>query len=323
MRWALLGSLAAIVTAAYYFQSGNKVVAVALLFAAVFIPVMEPFGVFNAVLVGKRDFKLSSLLGMAGQIAAAGALVIALFTTNNPVIIFVVYCGAWTATRYVSLQLTLKKFPPNQKREEGAVSYALHSTAINAFSILISSLDAILVYHYLGANELALYTFAMAPVSHARAILNAPIALAVPKLAGQSTTNVRRMVAERTSALFLLGIALTIACCVVAAPFYHVFFPQYVDAIPYSLLFSGTILLQVGNSFVAAAVNSRVTLIPKSVLYLLNIPGIVTAVSALVLIQRFGLWGAMSGQLLACATSSAITWIMWYSIRYKEHATQQ
>ena len=67
-----------------------------MLFAALFIPFMEPFGIFNAVLVGKRDFKLSSLLGIAGQIAAGIPLVITLFITQNPIIIFIDYAASWT-----------------------------------------------------------------------------------------------------------------------------------------------------------------------------------------------------------------------------------
>jgi O-antigen/teichoic acid export membrane protein len=323
MRWALVGSLVAILAAVYYFHGGNKIVAISLLFASIFVPLMEPFGVFNAVLVGKRDFKLSSLMGIAGQVAAAAALAVALFFTNNAIIIFVVYCSAWTTTRYISLQITLKKFPPNEKQEPHALSYALHSSVINVANILISSLDAILVYHYLGAAQLAVYSFAMAPVTHARTILDAPSILAIPKLAGQSASNINKILAKRTGILFLLGIVITMGYCLLAFPFYHIFFPKYIDAIPYSLVFSVTIFLQVGGAFVGSAVNSRVTLIPKRLLYLWNIPGIATAASALLLIQRFGLWGAISGQLLSTVSGSVILWIMWYAIRDKEHAVPQ
>ena len=321
IRWSLLGSVGALVIAAYYLHGGNTAVAWALVFAAMFIPFMEPFGIFNAVLVGKKNFRLSSLLGIAGQVIAAAALAFTLFLTNNPVIIFVVYCSAWTFTRWASLKITLNLYPPNEKQEPHALSYALHSSVINASNILISSLDSILVYHYLGAAELALYAFAMAPVSHARAILNTPTVLAIPKLASQAAVEVRKMLLKRTGILFLLGTGISVAYCLLAFPFYHIFFPKYVDAIPYSLVFSVTILLQVGTALIGAVIDSRATLIPKRMLYLWNIPSIVVATCAVFLIPVFGLWGAIVGQVLSYAISCAITWLMWYTIRDKEHAS--
>ncbi|MBI5469880.1 oligosaccharide flippase family protein [Candidatus Kaiserbacteria bacterium] len=319
-NWSLLGSLGALAVAAYYFYGGNNIVAIAMIFAAFFIPFMEPYGIFNAVLVGKRDFKLSSLLGIAGQIAAGIPLVITLFFTNNPIIIFIVYAASWTLSRYISLQVTLKKYPPNEKQEPHALSYALHSSAINASNILISSLDAILVYHYLGAAELALYAFAMAPVQHARTILNTPAILATPKFAAQDTATLKHMLYKRSLILFGLGIALTLGYCVLAYPFYMIFFPQYIEVVPLSMLFSVTIALMVGNTLIGSVIDSRATLIPRRLLYLWNIPSIIMAVGAFLLIQSFGLWGAIVSQVLSYASACAIAWVMWYAIRNKDHA---
>ncbi|MEK7509214.1 MAG: oligosaccharide flippase family protein [Patescibacteria group bacterium] len=321
MRWSLLGSLGALCGAAYYFYNGNDTLGTGLIFAAFFIPFMEPFGIFNAVLVGKKDFKLSSILGVLGQIAAAAALIATLFFTDNPIIIFAVYASAWTLTRYISLQITLRKFPSNDTNEPGALSYALHSSAINASNIVISSLDAILVFHYLGAAELALFAFAMAPVSHLRTIVNTPTILALPKLAGQSTAAIKSILMKRTGVLFILGAGITLAYCLLAYPFYFIFFPQYIEAVPLSLFFSITILLQVGTALVGAAIDSRVTLIPRRLLYLWNIPSIIAAISALLLIKTFGLWGAVAGQVLTYAASCVITWYLWYAIRNKEHTS--
>jgi O-antigen/teichoic acid export membrane protein len=190
----------------------------------------------------------------------------------------------------------------------------VHSSLINASNILISSLDTILVYHYLGAAELALYAFAMAPVIQARAILNTPTVLAIPKLANRTATDLARHTGGRTAGLFLLGLLLTVGYCALAFPFYKIFFPQYLDALPFSLVFATTIMLQVGTAYILAAVDGRATLIPKHLLYLWNIPGLVIAASAFLLIQRFGLWGAITGQVLSYASSCAITWFLWTTI---------
>lgn len=320
IRWSVLGSLGALALSAYYFYGGNTPVAISLIFASIFIPMMEPFGIFNAYLVGKKDFKLSSIFGSLGQIAAASALILTLILFHNPIASFITFGSIWTLTRYLSLKYTLRKYPPNTRDEPNAQSYALHSSVIGAAAVLVGSIDAVLIYHYLGATQLALYTFAMAPVLQARAILNAPTMLAVPKLAGKTTAEIRRLLKDRTIILSLIGTALTLGYCLLAYPFYNIFFYKYIDAVLFSMAFSITILFQVSNGFVGAVIESRTTLVPKHLLYLWNVPGLIIAVCAIFLIPVLGLWGAIIGQILSTACSSALNWVMWSIIRHREHS---
>jgi O-antigen/teichoic acid export membrane protein len=319
MRWSLLGVLGAIVCASYYLYFGNTTLGYSFLVAAFFIPLMEPFGIFNAVLVGKRDFKLSSILGSTGQIIAALALLPVLIYLKDPILIFAAYCAVWTATRFASLLYTLKKYPPNDKLEQGVSSYAFHSSVVGIMAIVIGSIDSVLVFHYLGATNLAIMTFALAPVAQFRSILNSPSVLAVPKLANLTTAEIRKIIYKRSGALFLLGAGLTLVYCVLVIPFFHIFFPQYTEGIPYSIIFALTIMLQVGNTLVGPVINSRATLIPTRLLYLWNLPSIVIATCAIFLIPVFGLWGAVAGQLLSYAASTAVAWCMWYAIKDKEY----
>ncbi len=321
MRWSLVGSLAALIGAAYYFYNGNSVLGTGLIFAAFFIPLMEPFGIFNSVLIGKKNFKLSSLLGVAGQATAAIPLFITLLITNNPVILFLVYVTSWSISRYVSLQIVLKQYPPNDKHEVGALSYALHSSMIGVSTTLIASLDSILVFHYLGAADLAVYAFALAPVSHAKQFLSPIATLATPKFAQQTNAAIKQWIFKRTLTLALIGAGLTAVYSVLAYPFFYVFLPQYTEAIPYSQIFAISLFLQMSVMLVSAVIDSRVTLIPKRLLYLWNIPSIVVGGSALLLIQPFGILGAIIGQLLGLLCTNLISWFLWYAIRDREHTT--
>jgi O-antigen/teichoic acid export membrane protein len=321
IRWSLLGSLGALAIGGYYFHAGNHAVAWGMIVAAIFVPLMEPFGIFNAALVGKKDFKLSSILGIAGQIGAAIPLALTVLLTNNPVILFIVYAASWTISRYISLKITLRKYPPNGENEPYALSYALHFSVVNASAVLIASLDSVLIYHFLGAAELAVYTFAMAPVTHARTILDGPTNLAIPKMATQRTADVRQMLHQRTKKLVFLGAVLTCCYCILAVPFYHILFHRYIDAIPYSLAYSLTLFTQVATAQLQAVVGSRTTLIPKRLLYIFNTPSVVIAACAVLLIPTFGLWGAIVGQLLSNLSGGFVTWFIWRSIQNKEHAS--
>jgi O-antigen/teichoic acid export membrane protein len=175
------------------------------------------------------------------------------------------------------------------------------------------------VYHYLGAAELAIYSFAMAPVAHAKQFISPIATLGVPKLATRPSQQIDTMLRRRTMTATLFGIGIVITYCVLAYPFFYIFFPKYIDAIPYSQAYSLVLLIQSSILLVSAAIDSRITLVPKPLLYLWNLPSIVLAICAILLIQRLGLWGAIIGQLLALSTTAILSWFVWYSIRTKEH----
>jgi O-antigen/teichoic acid export membrane protein len=185
---------------------------------------------------------------------------------------------------------------------------------------LIGSLDAILIYHYLGAAELAVYAFAMAPVAHAKALISPVTTLGVPKLAHQSSANISSVLTRRTVTATIFGAIIVVAYCILAYPFFYVFFPRYVEAIPYSQVYSLVLAIQASILLVSAAIDSRITLVPKSLLYLWNVPSIVLGLSAVFLIQYFGIWGAIIGQILGLGTTAIVSWYVWNKIKDKVHA---
>ncbi|MBI5469878.1 hypothetical protein HY968_00955 [Candidatus Kaiserbacteria bacterium] len=42
--------------------------------------------------------------------------------------------------------------------------------------------------------------------------------------------------------------------------------------------------------------------------------------TGILLIQPFGLWGAIVSQVLSYASACGIAWVMWYAIHNKDHA---
>jgi O-antigen/teichoic acid export membrane protein len=91
IRWGLLGGLAGLILAGYYFYQGNITLTVSFLISAVFLPFMDSFGIYDAFLQGRKLFDISAKYGIISQIIAVIILITTLFFTKNLFFILFVY----------------------------------------------------------------------------------------------------------------------------------------------------------------------------------------------------------------------------------------
>jgi hypothetical protein len=61
IQYGVLGTLAALILGAYYSYNGNQILAWAFFVGAVFIPFVNSFKLYNAFLLGKKEFKTQTL----------------------------------------------------------------------------------------------------------------------------------------------------------------------------------------------------------------------------------------------------------------------
>ncbi len=317
VRWGILGSLCSVGIGVYYYMHANTTIASAMFLAALFIPYMDPIGIYSSILNGKRDFRLLAILDSTSQIAATVILLIGMTYAKSAALLFFLYCASWTLARSIALWISLKKYPATNAIENGWREYGLHTSLVGSMSVVLASIDGFAVFHFLGASELAVYTFAMAPILQMRNLSAICTTLATPKFAIQNGSVIREHLAHRSRVLFMIGLGV-VACWILAAhTVYAVLFPQYIDAVPFSQVFSITIALSLGSSLVAGVINSRITLVPKHLLYLWNIPSLILGIGSITLIQYFGIWGAIVSQILSSIATASIGWFIWMNIRYR------
>lgn len=315
IKWGLLSAISSISIAIYYYINGNNTLAISFLIASGFLPFMDSFGIYNALLNGKKLFHLSATYAALSQIGSAVAMAVSLFFTKNLFIILFVYFASWTIFRFVFFVTTIKKFPPNNNIDPETVPYGKHSSIINIFDAIIGSVDGLLIFHYLGPINLALYSFALAPVAQIRGLLNNIPTLAIPKLSTRSALEIEGVLKTRIFMLFVLGVCISFAYILAAPYIYQIFFPKYLDSVFSSQLFSLVIALTLPQVIFGATVGSKLTLIPKKMLYLWNIPGVIFIISTLTLIGPFGVNGVIFSRLLSNTSGFVINYIMWAKIK--------
>lgn len=311
MRWGMIGLFTSFILALYYLSAGNTTLALSFFIAGIFIPVMDPLNLYNTYLQSKKLFKETIQSYVISQIIATAIIAAALFFSGNLFLILLAYFVSWTALRYLFHRITILKFPPNTEDDHGIIEQGKHLSFIGGLSTIAANIDSLLIFHFLGAAPVALYTLATAPIDQMRGLFKNIVPLALPKLTERSIRQINILFHRRLVLLFGIGLAGAVIYAFFAPLLFTLLFPKYVAGINISIAFAFTLALQLPLSFFGAVTQSKINLYPKSWFYWASVPQLVLIVSMLTLIPLFGLWGIVGSvyaQLIAAYAINAVQW---------------
>jgi O-antigen/teichoic acid export membrane protein len=121
-------------------------------------------------------------------------------------------------------------------------SYAKHLSLMNVLGTVSGQIDKVLLFQFLGPAQVALWSFAQAPVSHLRQISKIMGGVILPKVANAELGHVRRTALPRALAIFAVSVAAFGAYWFAAPYLYAVLFPGYQDAVLASRIFALAVL---------------------------------------------------------------------------------
>ena len=318
IHWGIFGSLISLGLAGYYYFQGNVDLTLSFIIVAVFLPLMDNFMLYDSLLVGKKLFNVSTKYGITSQIIATATMAGALFFTENLFVVLLAYFASWTILRYIFLKITLKKFRLNNEEDSKTITYGKHLSFIGIIGNIATYLDRLLIFHYLGAAEVAIYSIAVAPTDQIKNLFKNIPTLAMPKLAQRTFKEIDSMLYKRLFYLFLGGVIIAGAYSALAPYFFKIFFPKYMEAVFYSQLFSVTLALRLPLSLISTVTQSKITLIPKRMLYWANtIPSIVLIISLYSLTKPFGINGVIISRIMLLIVSLATTFYVIKTLRLK------
>jgi len=312
VRWGLLGALASLLLAGYYYHGQNNGLALSFLAAAVFLPLMDALNIYNAYLNGKKKFKLITEFNIINQIMILAVMVATIALTKNIALIILVYFMANTLANSFFYYLAVKKVPPNDKVSADALSYGKHLTLMNVIGLIAGQFDKILMWHFLGAAELAIYSFALAPVDQANSgVLKNSINLAMPKLSSNDPAYLKQNLPSKLLKFTILT-ALAALVYILAAPYlYSVFFPQYASSVLYSRFYALTLAILPLGLFSTAIVSQG----QKKKLYFLSVSMSTLKIIALfVLLPLWGIAGAVAALVLSTVINNAVSIYLFYKM---------
>ena len=307
LKWALIPFTGALIGAAYYAFYGNMFLAIGLLLIGIATPFIAAFNTYGAFLTGKKDFRRLFLYNFCLNIPYYGGLIFAAFYFRSALVLLAVNLCVNTIVLALLYRQTLRTFKPNDEIDPKALSYGKHLSAMGIFSAIVGQIDNILVFHYLGAVDLAIYSLATAIPDRAAAFLKFFPMTSMPKFAEKSEEEIRTSIGPKLLKLTFVALIGAVLYMFVAPLLFHTLFPQYASSIPFSMFYAlGMVGTAGGVALSALSAQQR-----TKDLYIFNI---VTPTIQLALqlggVLLYGLWGLVIGKTLSMLLTSLFSVIL-------------
>jgi O-antigen/teichoic acid export membrane protein len=187
---------------------------------------------------------------------------------------------------------------------------------MGVIGIIGSRLDSILIFHFLGPIQLAVYTFSLKPVRVIQKPLQSLTKLTFPKVSEKKDDkDFKKSLPKKLLKFFLVLIPITAVYILIAPKFYQLLFPQYTDAIIYSQVFALSLLLfpkRLLGQFLVAQNEKRK-------LYIANIITNSSKIILLfILLPIYGIWGAIVSLIsLEIINLIIVSYFYYYKKNYK------
>lgn len=303
LKFGSLGFLVGLCFSLYYYFQGNVEISAGLLILAIFFPLTEALNIFASFLQGKKLFKQISIFNSLNNIVVSIAIVLAVyFSKSLTTIIFVNYSVTFLVALLVFT--TIKKTNNfNNNIDQSTISFGKHLSLISILNQISEQIDKILTWHFLGPISLAIYSFATIPITQMQSFFKLIPVLAFPKIAKQSSEELKKTLPAKIIK-FSAVISIIVFVYIITAEFlFSIFFPEYMESVKYTRLFSLTML------FFPVRIISQVLIakIQKTSLYKMQvISPLIKLFLYLTLLPIFGLFGLVFAYLFSLIIDTVI-----------------
>lgn len=247
-----IGTVIALCFAGYSFYTGDPLLSVLFSIVAVFLPFWETVANYDAVLVARKKFRESTQYATILNASVTFCAVLALALTRDIRVVLFVYLGTYTLGRYLISRHVYHHETVNAKVDWSAIGYGKHLSLMGVLPMIAAQCDKVIMFHFLGPAQLAIYAFATAPVEQARGILKSLSTLALPKFSDQSIAQVQGSLREKRFRV-IFALLILVGAYLFTCPFFFTYvLPKYTAAISLSQLYALS-LLGIGSGLAQAA----------------------------------------------------------------------
>ncbi len=297
IKYGLTALVATLIYASYLlFFKGNNELAYLLFMMAFALPIMEAGTVGVAFMNGKKLFREWARIDVVTQIVSAATLVTIMFFTQNIFLLTLAYFLPYITLRTYTVLFYLKPYQDNQNKDPGMLPYGKRMTGFNITTRIVSSVDQIVLFHFLGPVQVAIFTLAQAIPMRIQSLLKISGILAMPKFAGKTHQESANLLLKK---MVLFGFFILLGCFafVLLAPLiFSTLLPKYIASIKYSQVLVFYTLSAVSYPFSSLlSVNKKI-----KENYIVSIVAFIAKILSLIfLVPLFGVWGAVWGVLIS------------------------
>ena len=279
----------------WYFKN-NQIVGISILIAAICLPIIETYSIYNPYLQAKHEFRFSSIHTGIVKFVAALAVIVATYFVPTTIYLVIAFYFTQAIVTYLQYQYLIKKIPPKNNEVDTTVhSYAKHITAASALNLIFGQADKFILYHFFGPVALAQYWIAISLPQEAGRIIGTVAQVAYPRLIKGNHEEDKKKLPKNLLLFSLFSLTISILYSLTAHMFFAFFFPAYVGEATKSivLMFALTV---VPHWFIWQYFTAKGYV---KIVYLGNsVEPILQIILYCMLIPFFGVWGLVYSILI-------------------------
>lgn len=315
MRFGFLGAGISLIVSLYYFIKGDVSLFLGFAAIAVALPLFDSSLSHISYLKSLKEFKrvaLSTTITRVLMLVAAVSTSIA-FPEHAWLILAAFLLGQIIPNLILHKITAISHVQPHDRSDPGIVSYAKHLTAMTVLGLIAVHLDKVLIWHFLGAEELAIFFIAYAIPQEAHRFLQIVPQLAFSKFTTVQPSIIRTTLIPKLWKYFCVILIIALLYVLLCPLIFKFFFPQYTEAVLYSQVLVFSIL-----SAAFGPIRTYLTVAKaKRALYFLFtfIPS--TRIALLIIfVAQFGIWGAIIALLVETLLQIILLQYLLFSATY-------
>lgn len=314
IKWNVIMLLAFWSLSLFYFVNGNLLLSISILILSFFVPLTSAFSTYSAYLDGIREFRLNNIFSVISNLMyVAGIILAIIFSGQVPWLVFAYALATFTSSLiFYITTIRLFKSPINTA-DDSFLKYGKKLTWIGLLSPIVSQIDKIVLSHFWGPIQLAVYSLATAVPDRATNFIKSWVSIGFPKLANKTRKEIDAVFYRRIFQGLSIGILVTIAYILVAPYVFKYLLPQYLDATFYSQILALSFIFAMPNRYVSLILESQ------KLSKVIFIRSLIQSLIMILLYIILGIWGGILGlviaQVLNAFTGMLINIAMWRFIK--------
>ncbi|MBI5405849.1 oligosaccharide flippase family protein [Candidatus Kaiserbacteria bacterium] len=238
IRWSFFVFSGALALALYYFWFHNPVLAAEILIGGSLSPLLASASLYSPFLDGKKDFTRQMLYSIIDNIFTTGVMVVAVLLTTSPLLLVCAYFISNTLGAFYFYRRTKILYASDEKKQDtGMLTFSKHLSALGVLGGIVDAVDQILIFHFAGAAQLAVFAFATALPDQFKTPTKTLSTMISSGFARRTKNEIHHGMTNKFWWYFVFAVCVVVAYLIAAPYIFRLFFPAYMDSVFYSQVY--------------------------------------------------------------------------------------
>jgi len=300
LKWNVLMLVGFLVLSAYYFFNGDTIFATAFFILGIFTPATLSLNTYGAYLDGKRAFRMASTASILSTLVYTLGMIGMIFISDNVLLLIGTYACITFATTAFFYFYTVHRFNLPLSTDTDTLSFGKKLTITNLITPIASQADKIILAHFWGPAEVAIYVLAQTIPARATALIKNIVGVGAPKFAIQTPKKINKIFYTRILQGALFGACATVGYIFIAPYVFAYILPQYLDSVLFSQILAFAFIVAIPNRYVS------LLLVSQKFSKAIFINNIIQNIVRILLYAGLGIYGGILGLVLAHVSAAYV-----------------